>query len=223
MDNIEFDIDIENFYEQINESENNTFANNLNNLFELNAEFGINKKTTTFTMSSIKTLKEMLNDIKIPYPNKEEISLIKIKDENYFINIENYIKSLVKFDDNKFNICRKCKIEKNKFFCKNCYKNICNSCYKNCFSYDHTLIDLEKYVEEIKENKKDINLIISKFFILPKEKESSTGIEKKCKNYEIIDDEIEDKPIEYTIDIILIEAIIEQNYIISLYLYIKIP
>mgnify|MGYP007101924744 CR=1 FL=1 len=70
--------------------------------------------TNTFT----ENIKEMLDDTKIPYPNVDEIPLIKIKDENYFENdksIEKYVKSLVEFDDNKFNICRYCKEGENKF------------------------------------------------------------------------------------------------------------
>ena len=80
------------------------------------------------------------------------------------------------------------------------------------------MIDLDKYLEKVKENKKNINLIISKNFILPKEKENSEGIEKKNKNDEIMDEfemnnDIEGKLKEYTNDIIFIEAIINKNYI----------
>ena len=176
-------------------------------------------------MSSIKTLKDILIDIKIPYTNNDEILFIKIINEKWLINdkiikvIEDYIKSLVKFDDNRFNICRQCNIRENKFFCHKCYINICNECYKNCKSKNHNLIELKAfYVEEIKENKLYINQFISKYFILLKEKESSDGIEKANKNYEIMNDlemnnQIEEKPMEYTNDIILIEAILEKNYI----------
>ena len=37
-------------------------------------------------MTSLETFKEMLNDIKVPYPNVDEIPLIKLKDENHFEN-----------------------------------------------------------------------------------------------------------------------------------------
>ena len=164
-------------------------------------------------MTSLETFKEMLNDIKVPYPNVDEIPLIKLKDENHFENdnnIDDYI--LTKFDDNKFNICRLCNKKQNKFFCKNCNKNICDICYSNCISNKHSLIELKELLDEAKENKKNINLIISKNYILPKEKENFDGIEKKNKNYEIIDEyeinnEIEGKLKEYTNDIIFINAI----------------
>ena len=128
-------------------------------------------------MSSLKTFEEILNDIKIPYPNNNEIPLIKIKDENHFISgedIEKYIKSLVKFDnnkyDNKFNICRQCKKEKNinKYFCQNCNQNICENCSKNCIANNHKLIELKDYLEEFEEIKMNIYLIISNL-VLQKE------------------------------------------------------
>ena len=214
-------------------NENKTLVNNLKAYSELNPQLSTIKKDTTLTMTSAKTLKEMLNDIKISYPNKNEIPLIKIKDENYFENnesIENYIKSLVssfdncnKRNDNKFNICSQCKKEKNKSFCKNCNKNICDICSENCKVKNHILIDLEKCLEEVNKNKKNINLFISKNYILSKKKQSSDGILKKNKDYEIMDgfeyeanNDIEEKPMEYSNDIILIEVIIEKNYIISL-------
>jgi len=212
----------EEFYNIGDSNLNNTFANNLNYYSELNTQLSTIQKDSTDQITFAKTLKDMLNDIKIPYPNKDEIPLIKIKDENYFENgqsIENYIKSLSKFDDNKFNICKQCKKIKNKYFCKNCNQNICdNKCDKNCLDKNHYLIKLEKYEKDIEKKKNDINLIISNYFISPKEKQISEGIEKKNKNYdEIIDEneinEIEQKLMEYTNDIILIESIIEKNYI----------
>ena len=121
----ENDFDEENFFNQDNSSHNN-FENNINNYSNLNPQISTIKKKSTIPMSALKTLKDLLNDIKYPYPNKEEIPLIKIKGENYFENgkdIGHYIKSLIKFDDNKFNICRECKQEQNKFFCEKCNKN----------------------------------------------------------------------------------------------------
>ena len=214
-------------------NDNKTLVNNLKAYSELNPQLSTIKKDTTLTMTSAKTLKEMLNDIKIPYPNKNEIPLIKIKDENYFENnesIENYIKSLVSSfgnsnerNDNKFNICKQCEKEKNKSFCKNCNKNICDICSENCKIKNHILIDLEKCLEEVNKSKKNIELFIPKNYIFAKKKQDSDGIEKKNKYYDIMDgfefeanNDIEEKPMEYTNDIILIEVIIEKNYIISL-------
>ena len=172
-------------------------------------------------------LKEKLKDI-IQYTNDNEIQIMKIKDENHFNgdkDIEKYIKSLGKFDDNKFNICRNCKQGNNKFFCKNCNINICNNCYRICKANNHTLIELEGLLNEVNKNKENINLIISKNYMLTYEKESFDEKEKKNKNYEIIDEykfkNIEGKLKEYTNDIILIKAIIEKNYN-NYFHYIKI-
>ena len=224
----ENNLDIEDFYIQENPNSNSNqsnFENNINNYSNMYFQISTIKKKSTKPMSSLKTLKDWLNDIKYPYPNKDEIPLIKIKDENYFENgnnINNYIKSLVKFDDNKFNICRKCNERQNKFFCEKCNINICDDiCAAFCLSENHNLIELKELLNEVNENKKNINLIISKNFILPKIKEKSfdgfDGIEKKNKNYEIMDEDefkyIEEQPMEYTNDIILIEAIKEKNYI----------
>ena len=78
---------------------------------------------------------------------------------------------------------------------------------------------MEEFRKEVKQIKLKINQFIPKYFILPKEKESSEIIEKKNKIYDIMDglefeanNEIEEKPIEYTNDILLIQAIIEKNY-----------
>ena len=67
-------------------------------------------------MSSITTILERLDDKKVPYPINGEIPLLKIQDENHFKNgndIDNYIQSLVKSGDNKFNLCAKCPDGKN--------------------------------------------------------------------------------------------------------------
>ena len=129
-----------------------------------------------------------LPDIKIPYPDNDEIPLIKIKDENYFENdksIEKYVKSLVEFDDNKFNICRFCRKGGNKFFCNICYKNFCNNCYEKCKSKNHTLIELKDNLKEVEENKNDIKQLISKYYILSKEKHCSGGIKEKKKKMKL--------------------------------------
>ena len=207
--NEEDDIDNEDFYELSN-NKINSLETNLNALSELNPQYSTIKNTTTFKMSSEKTLKEMLNDIKIPYPNNEEIPLIKIKDENQFKNgndIDTYNKSLSKFDnnkyDNKFNICRQCKKEKNinKYFCQNCNQNICENCSKNCISNNHKLIKLKDCLEEFERIKMNIYLIVSNF-VLPKEEQSFESNNNKNENI----------PMKYTNDIILILAISKQIY-----------
>ena len=205
------------FPEPNNENENNILENILNMNSELNQQPSSVENIMSSLMSSLKTFEELLNDIKIPYPNKDEILLIKIKDENYFkngIDILSYIKNLSKFDDNKydnkFNICRQCKKEKNinKYFCQNCNQNICENCSKNCISNNHKLIKLKDCLEEFEEIKMNIYLIISNF-VLPKEKQSFESNNNKNEN----------NPMKYTNDIILILAISKQIYNIILYFY----
>ena len=219
MEDIENNFYMDEILSQDNTNQNNTLKNEIKNYSELCHQLSTINNYSTNQTASIENIKDMLNDTKIPYPNVNEIPLIKLKDENYFENsndIDNYI--LDKFDDNKFNICRLCSKKQNKFFCQNCNKNICGICYSNCRSNNHSLIELKGLLDVVKQNKKNINLIISKNYILSKEKESFDGIEKKNKNYEIIDDfeinnEIEGNLNEYTNDIIFIKAIIEKNYI----------
>ena len=69
------------------------------------------------TYSKIDDYLSNIKETKIPYPNKDEIPIIKIKDENYFESGKKII--LYKsFDDNKFSKCKICKNGGNKFFVK---------------------------------------------------------------------------------------------------------
>ena len=106
------------YYSQNNSNQNNSLANNLDALCEFNPSFidAINNNTSSITMSTITIILERLNDKKVPYPINGEIPLLKIQDENHFKNgndIDNYIQSLVKSGDNKFNLCAKCPDGKN--------------------------------------------------------------------------------------------------------------
>ena len=185
MEDKENGIDFYNFLEQENRFENNSFANNLNNIYELNPQISIIERISTSSISSKTSLfiyKNILKDNFIPYPDNDEIPLIKIKDENYFENgnnIKNYL--LGKFDDNKFNICRQCKEKKNKFFCHNCKRNICDICQNICLAKNHYLIKLKDYFKELKINIMSINLIISKNFILPKKNQFLMELKKRIK------------------------------------------
>ena len=130
-----------------NTNQNNTLANNMSELSELNPPSIINNITSTLQMGTLINNINMLNNNKIPYPNYDEIPLIKIKNENYFEDgqdIDNYIKSIIKFDDNKFNICNQCKKENNRYFCKECNENFCCECSDICWSEKHTLIILKE-------------------------------------------------------------------------------
>ena len=81
----------------------------------------------------------------------------------------------------------------------------------------HNLIILKESFKDIEENKNKIVKLIKSYYILSKEKQNNDEIEKENKNYdEIIDDnkiiEIEEEPMDYTNDIILIDIIIEKLY-----------
>ena len=216
-----------------NKDQNNTLANNMSELSKLNSPSTINNIASSLQTSTLKKNINILNDNKIPYPNSDKIPLIKIKYENYleidydFLNtrfgseigkgIDIYMKSLVKFDDNKFNICSQCKKEQNYIFCMYCQNNFCAKCAFECLRKYHTFIKLEELSKDIEEDKISIKLIKSKY-ILSKEKQKNDGIEKENKNYDgVLEDnniiEIEEKPMDYTNDIILIDTIIEKNYI----------
>ena len=164
---------------------------------------------------SLVTLSNAISNI--PYQNKSEIDIIQIKDKNYYISgnkIEFY-----KFDDTKFNKCKKCKNKENKFFCDNCLINICEICLNKCAFNKHELINLEEKLKEADNYKLEVNKIIRKSFIEPKsiKLKDDSGIEKKEVTYELMDDNemysgIDEPPMEYTDDISLVESIIDKNY-----------
>ena len=220
-------MDTSSLYEKFfgnNSNKFNSLQENMDSISFANPTLSnITPKNITFSSdkTSIQIIKEKLKSIKIAYPNNDEIPLIKINDE-YFLEsgeiIENYINNLVKFDDSKFNKCTMCNRRGNNYFCKNCYKNICDICFKNCLSNNHVLIDLIEELNKITEYITNIRLIFAECFILPKKRKNNGEIIKKTQNFDFSDDyemnnEIEEKVMDYTYDIILIEAIIENNYI----------
>ena len=73
MGDKENDFYMEDIYNPDIANENKTLENNLKTYSELNPQLSTIKKVTSSIMTSAKTLKEILNDIKIPYPNKNEI------------------------------------------------------------------------------------------------------------------------------------------------------
>ena len=188
----------------------------LSNIPEKNS-FSLSSNMTKMAKGFIKSMKSN----RCAYPKKNEIPLLKIKNENYFESgkkIEKYFKALSKFEDNIFNICSKCHQKKNNFFCKNCYTNICDICNTKCRAKYHITDNLLSELNKITNYIKIINLIFSKCFILPKKNKNSGEKIKKNKNSKFLDEdemneEIEEKPMDYTNDIKLIQAIVDKNYI----------
>ena len=169
---------MEELYKSNNSSQNNTLANNLNSYSDESIQLSsIKKNNTTFQKSTIDVIKKFVGHIIIPYSNEDEIRLIKIKDPNYLETGENigiYIANLDKFDDDKFNICKICREEENKYFCKNCNNNICEFCSKICLSKYHNLFDLQEKLKEIENYKKKIR----EYLKLIKNNQNCDNIEK---------------------------------------------
>ena len=173
---------------------------------------------TSGRISTLKNSREAIKENLFPYPDEDEIPQVIIKDENTFKNGDKII-FYNNFDDDKFNKCKKCKNNSNKYFCEKCLKNNCDICYKDCFDKKHSIINLKDKTDEVKIYIKEIRNIIFKNIIEPekKEKKSDSGIEKKETNYIIIDEDkinsfIGKSVMDYTNDILLIESIIEKNY-----------
>ena len=208
----------------LNNEENNEFAKHLNELSEnysVPDTICLINQISTINNSTINNLKNEIRENIFPYLNKDTIPEIKIKDENYFLSgdkIESYINTPynINFNDNKYNICDKCRKIDNYYFCKNCQKNFCINCSEDCFFCIHKLLKLQIIQDEIKYYRRDIMRIINEYFIEPEKKEKI--YEKELKSYKVIDTDkiIDDKTIEniklYTYDILLIENIIEKNY-----------
>ena len=179
-------------------------------------------QNSTDKNSTIIVLNNELKEKKSPYMDKNIIPEIKIKDESNLTNgekIETYIKYRFNpyFDDNIYNNCEKCRKNDNNFFCEKCLKNLCKNCSKICQNNKHKLIDLQKRQKEIKNYRKDINRIISEYFIEPEKKEKTWEL-KEQKIYQVFDEnkinenENIGKFKEYTNDILLIKSIIDKNY-----------
>ena len=211
----------ENFSEQ-----NNTLQNDLDNISIENSTLSnipIKSKSLTSEFSTIKEVKNIMKNIKIAYPNKDEIPLIKIKDKILLESgekIENYINNLIEFNDNKFNKCAICRKYQNKYFCQNCQKNICYFGHKNCMSNNHTLIGLSIMRNKIFNYIEIIKSIFHERFILSEKSEDDNSVKiiKKINNCNFFGEigmtgGIEENLIDYTSDIKLIEAIIEKKYI----------
>ena len=77
-----------------------------------------------------------------PYPNLNEIPVLKIKNKKYFKSgekIKNYLNNIKEFDDSKYNRCRNCNKNNNAFYCQICKKNLCINCSENKKECKHEL------------------------------------------------------------------------------------
>ena len=107
---------------------------------------------------------DMIENKFTPYPNSDEIPVLKIKNEDFLVRGER-IESLIHEnfpDDDRFNRCKNCGEKKNKFFCKNCEKNICENCSKNCQNDRHKLDKLGDLKKEVDIKKRQIKEFLSK-------------------------------------------------------------
>ena len=107
---------------------------------------------------------DMIENKFTPYPNSDEIPVLKIKNEDFLVRGER-IESLIHEnfpDDDRFNRCKNCKEKKNKFFCENCEKNICENCSKNCQKNRHKLDELGDLKKEVDIKKRQIKEFLSK-------------------------------------------------------------
>lgn len=167
----------------LEEQGNNCFGQNLFNL----PLSEIIKVTTNSENATIEDIYKYVKENCSVYPAQDEIPLIKIKNEDFLVSGEK-IQIYKKFDDRKFNKCKNSNCENNNaYYCEFCKKNICENCSKNCANNKHILIDLKKISKEAESNK----LYMQKFFL---------EYPNDLKNFSL------------TPDIILIKAIIENNY-----------
>lgn len=154
----------------------------------------ISKHITSGTNLTIEKWLEILEKkliLENPYPNREEIPELKIKDEENFTSGEK-IKFYDIYKDKKFNICKNCGKNDNQFFCTKCIKNLCQFCSKDCILKKHDLKNLndeekisasnitkiDQIIDKLYErNKMEIKLLTNdiKFLVLI--------IKKKYKNY----------------------------------------
>ena len=167
------------------------------------------------TYSKINTFLSDINETKIPYPNKNEIPIIKIKNENYFES-GNKIKFYKSFDDSKFSKCKNCKKSYNKYYCEVCKENICRVCRDKKHKY-HIFKDLDHEEEEIEKIKSLIRELIFQYFSELKKNENNDTDEiiKKEVKFELDENEmnnIEEPLKEDTNDISLIKIILKKYY-----------
>ena len=194
-----------------------------NNVFLLN-EFEEQKNTTKNQTEYVP---------KNPYLKKDNVPEIEIIDKNiiycdnkeyqineYFEQIKNASNDFL--DDVIYDYCGKCKNNRNKFFCRICYKNICDKCYEACKINKHIPQSLEEIKDE--NNIYEIKEILNNYIIpLKSEDKIIKGITEYIDKYIITDEYINNKNSiiedfsmkeseEKNNDIFLIYQIISKDY-----------
>ena len=212
------------FSEMENQKEPN-LANDLNNQPEDNRVISTVPKNSTETENiTAKSIANALdkglkkNMLKLPYQDGEEIPEIKIKDEDFFVSGEE-IKLYKKYEkDDKYNKCKLCEDNDNRFFCHNCNANFCQNCFNiKCKKKNHLYFDLEEKKAEANNYKKEIfEAIFSKYNIDPKKNEKDENL-KSNKADGFTEENFEDvnydsRNMFSTNDMKLIEAILLNDY-----------
>ena len=153
-----------------------------------------NFPNSTFTINSSETayINRVIGENDFPYPNinnieeKRDIPIIEIKDERFFMNdelIEDYLKNIKEVEESQFNTCRKCFKYTNKYFCKDCDRNLCEDCSKDCRNKKHNLIDLLMAKQgDILTARKDVTRLIEKRFKEDEENKSKVKSQKSNLN-----------------------------------------
>ena len=125
----------------------------------------------------------VLNVAKNIYLQLEDVSEIKIINKNEMIcdnkkyKINEYINEINSnystfLEDSKYNYCKNCKKNINKYFCRNCNKNLCEKCFEDfkCSENEHTTFDLDGNIKQINLNNiKEIKSILNNNIIHIKE------------------------------------------------------
>ena len=211
---------------------------NLDSFYELGDKYQIENKVVTYSTmtnyhnstftvytSEVDKMNNLVGENDFPYPNANndniirDISKLEIKDENTFMDgrrIRDYINNIGEVNEAQFNICRKCSVLNNAFFCPICQRNLCDVCINICKQNGHNLVDLNILKNEILITRMEITRVITKKYRKeekPKEK-SQKIYELKDEDIDIGKDEIKEDVEKYyrPDDISLIARIIAKGY-----------
>ena len=218
------------------------FDTNGKKMKELTLDTILKKTTTTgLNTSEAPNVQEIVNNINgiidnfnritLPYPDLEEIPLIKIKNDEYLkseVKISSYFNRINidnnnnKFFDRRYNLCNNCHINDNAYYCQRCKKNLCKKCRENIEICSHSfidIIDLGKLLKNLEPTRKRMFEMINKIFMNPKQEKPKEQLQKIYnekdldigQNKKEIDDIIDSY--KKTDDIELIVRIIGANYI----------